>query len=105
MAEYCAIVLGYAMGGTDTRFAEAYQAYETPAPKPTATMTMSVGLFAMLGQMLSSAPPDYDPQMVHEMNPRERQQLEKLLGKKISPKAAAHYSERQNDNQSMDWIW
>ena len=97
--------LYYAMGGTDTRFAEVYQTYETPPHKPTATMTTSVGLIALLGQMLSSTPPDYDPQMIVEMNPWERQQLEKLLGRKISPKAAAHYSERQNYNQSMDWVW
>lgn len=93
----------YALGGADTRLAEIYSDYETPPHRLDANMTITTGLINLLGDILSVAPPkgEYDPQMVNEMNPWERERLEKILGKKISPVAVACYSTKEEYEQAM----
>ena len=97
----------YALGGADTRLAEIYSEYETPPHRPDANMTVTAGLMNLLGELLSVAPPEgeYDPQMVTEMDPRERERLEKILGKKISPVAAFCYSTKEEYEQTMGLHW
>ncbi len=99
----------FLLGGTDTRFAEIYSEYETPVHRPDASMTQTAGLINLIGDLLTIAPPeaDYTPEMLNEMNPFEKALLEKILGKRISPAAVAHYStqEEYEQSQGISMIW
>lgn len=99
----------FLLGGADTKFAEIYSEYETPEHKPDASMTKTSGLINLIGDLLTIAPPktDYTPEMLDEMNPFERALLEKILGKRISPVAVAHYStqEEYEQSQGISMIW
>lgn len=97
----------FALGGADTNLSKIYNDYETPEHHPNATMTSTAGLFSLLTDLLTVAPPrqDYSPDMVNEMSPFEKARLEKILGKRISPKAVAHYSTQEEYEQAMVLSW
>ena len=99
----------FLLGGADTRFAEVYSEYETPEHRLDASMTQTAGLLYLIGDLLSIAPPqaEYTPETVTEMNPWEKARLEKILGKRISPPAVAHYSteEEYEQSQGISMIW
>ena len=77
--------------------------------KRDASMTQTTGLINLVGDLLSIAPPqdEYTPETVNEMNPWEKARLEKILGKRISPLAVAHYSteEEYEQSQGISMIW
>lgn len=97
----------FALGGADTKLSKIYNDYETPEHHPNATMTSTAGLFSLLTDLLTVAPPrqDYSPDMVNEMSPFEKARLERILGKRISPKAVAHYSTQEEYEQAMGLSW
>lgn len=72
-------------------------------------MTQTAGLLYLIGDLLSIAPPqaEYTPETVNEMNPWEKARLEKILGKRISPLAVAHYSteEEYEQSQGISMVW
>ena len=57
----------------------------------------------LLGDLLSTVPPhsDYTPQPVKELSHAEKLKLEKILGKKVEPKAFACYSTQEEYEQAM----
>ena len=81
----------FALGGTNSELASEYLDYETPPHQDNSSMTLTTGLITLLGNLLSAAPPhsDYTPQPVKELSCAEKIKLEKILGKKIEPKAFA----------------
>lgn len=93
----------FALGGTNSELASEYFEYETPPHEEKASMTITTGLITLLGDLLSTAPPhsDYTPQPVKELSYDEKLKLEKILGKKIEPKAFACYSTQEEYEQAM----
>lgn len=96
----------FALGGTNSELASEYFDYETPPHENNSSMTITTGLITLLGDLLSTAPPhsDYTPQPVKELSYDEKLKLEKILGKKIEPKAFACYSTQEEYEQAMGLI-
>ena len=96
----------FALGGTNSELASEYFDYETPPHQENSSMTLTSGLITLLGDLLSVAPPhsDYTPQPVKELSPYEKLRLEKILGRKIEPKAFACYSTQEEYEQAMGLI-
>lgn len=78
--------------------AEKYFEYKTPLHEENSSMTVTMGLVNLLGNLLSVAPPhsEYTPRPVKELSYDEKLKLEKILGRKISPKAFACYYRDRN---------
>ena len=82
-------------------FAE-YFGYQTPQHEQNASMTITTGLITLLGDLLSTAPQsNYTPRPEKELTDLEKLRLEKILGRKIEPKALAHYSTQEEYEQAM----
>ena len=90
--------LYFAMGGCDGEMLDTYCDYVTPYHDDSFTMTSTNGLFDLLGDILSTVPPDYyyQPHYVNEMNTMEKLRLEKILGRKISNEAFHTYCTRED---------
>ena len=93
----------FALGGTNSELASEYFEYETPPHQENSSMTLTTGLMNLLGDLLSAVPPhsNYTPQPVKELSYAEKIKLEKILGKKIEPKAFACYSTQEEYEQAM----
>lgn len=92
----------FALGGCESELVDQFCDYKTPEHNSCATMTTTSGLLTLLGDLLCIAPPekDFESRPIKELSPFEKMQLEKILGKKISPEAYAYYS-AQDDEQTM----
>ena len=99
--------LYYAMGGCNSYLADTYDQYKTPAHKPDANMTVTTGLVNLLGNILSSVPsPDYyTPRPLTEMDWQEKERLERLLGRRISPQAYICYCTQDEYEQENGLHW
>jgi hypothetical protein len=99
----------FALGGTNSELADEYFSYQTPYHDEKASMTITTGLMSLLGDLLSSLPSDniYTPRPVKELSPYEKLRLEKILGKKIEPKAFACYSTQEEYEQAvgLTMVW
>ena len=93
--------LYYAMGGCLGPMANEYAFYQTPEHEPHAKQTMSTGLVNLIGNFLSIAPQraDYTPRQLAEMDKWEKERLEQILGKRISPEAFVCYCTREEYEQ------
>ena len=93
----------FALGATNSEVADEYCEYETPPHQENSSMVVSAGLISLLGNLLSSPPAHNDctPHPEKELTVQEKLRLEKILGKKISPKAFAFYSTQEDYEQAM----
>lgn len=96
----------FALGGINSELYDEYMSYATPAHKEGVSMTVTTGLISMLGDLLSIAPPesDFEPHPVKELSTAEKLRLEKILGRKISPRCFACYSTQEEYEQGMSLI-
>ena len=96
----------FALGGVNSELYDEYMSYTTPAHKKGASMTVTTGLISMLGDLLSIVPPesDFEPHPVKELSTAEKLRLEKILGRKISPRCFACYSTQEEYEQGMSLI-
>lgn len=94
------------LDGVNSELYDEYMSYTTPAHKKGASMTVTTGLISMLGDLLSIVPPesDFEPHPVKELNTAEKLRLEKILGRKISPRCFACYSTQEEYEQGMSLI-
>lgn len=97
----------FALGGAGSELYDEYNDYKTPAHTHDAGRTVTTGLISLLGDLLSIAPPedDYEPNPTKELSTAEKLRLEKILGRKISPKAYACYSTQEEYEQGMSMVW
>lgn len=97
----------FALGGASSELYDDYSNYKTPAHTHDAGRTVTTGLISLLGDLLSIAPPkdDYEPNPTKELSTAEKLRLEKILGRKISPKAYACYSTQEEYEQGMSMVW
>lgn len=93
----------FALGGTNSELASEYFKYETPPHQENSSMTLTTGLMNLLGDLLSTAPShsDYTPRPVKELTNLEKLKLEKILGRKIEPKAFDCYSTQEEYEQAV----
>ena len=93
----------FALGGTNCELFDEYFGYKTPPHDENVGMTITTGLITLLGDLLSTAPPqsDYTPHPEKELTDLEKLRLEKILGRKIEPKAFACYSTQEEYEQAM----
>ena len=94
----------FLLGGTDTNISDAYLDYETPEHNPTDKFTNTMGLITLFAELLSCVPSSQDCTDLaeaKELSTAEKLRLEKILGKKIEPKAFAYYTQPKEEQQSM----
>lgn len=98
--------LYFAMGGCEGALSTKYNFYITPRHDDTCTMTLSHGLFDLLGDVLTTIPEGYyyQPQYINEMNTMEKLRLEKILGRKITNEAFVTYCTREAYEQQKGII-
>ena len=96
------IELYFAMGGCNGALAETYQSYKTPEHDADMNMTVTTGLIRMIGDVLSVAPPreSHTPRQLTEMDWEEKERLEQILGRKISPQAFVCYCTKEEYEQA-----
>ena len=93
--------LYYAMGGCLGPMANDYAFYKTPEHQSNAKQTLSVGLVNLIGNFLSIAPKRqlYTPRKLTERDKWEKERLENILGRKISPEAFVCYCTQEEYEQ------
>ena len=96
------IELYFAMGGSNGVLAETYRSYKTPEHDEDMNMTVTTGLIRMIGDVLTVAPPreSYTPRQLTEMDWEEKERLEEILGRKISPQAFVCYCTKEEYEQA-----
>ena len=70
-------------------------------------MTVTTGLVNLLGNILSSIPSQdyYTPRPLTEMDWQEKERLEQILGRKISPQAYICYCTQDEYEQENGLYW
>ena len=96
------IELYFAMGGSNGALAETCRNYKTPEHDEDMNITVTSGLIRMLGDVLSATPPreSYTPRQLTEMDWQEKERLEQILGRKISPQAFVCYCTKEEYEQA-----
>ena len=94
--------LYYAMGGCLGPMANEYAFYKTPEHEPHAKKTATTGQICMISDILSVKPPReaYTPRQLTEMDWEEKEHLEEILGRKISPQAFVCYCTKEEYEQA-----
>ena len=93
--------LYFATGGCMGEMAKEYIRYQTPEHPPKAKETVTVGLINLFADLLCSNPRTslYTPRALTERDKWEKERLEQILGKKISPEAFVCYCTREEYEQ------